>query len=512
MHRNILANILGKFWSLISLYVFIPLYIHFLGIEVYGLISFFAIMQTVLGLLDGGLSSTLRREFSSGNYDYNNRLRKYKLLRSIEFCYTIIVSIIIIVIISGAQSIVKKWLHVGDINSSLATSAIRLMGLSIAIQFFSSLYYNGLLGLESQVKANYYQIGSSVLKNVGVVFVLWLVKADIRLFYLWFICVDVVYLLALRVNLFRTLHVNGSFIWSIKRLDNLRSIGRYAIGVLMISIISAINFQLDSIVVSKYLPITDLGIYNLAFSLSQLPVILVNAIVLALFPRFVFYYSTKDFDSLKSLFTRSYKTLGILAISLSIFICMFSKDLLIFWTKNHEIASEGSMPASLLIIGSAFLALQIIPFNIALAHSVTKINIYFGVINIIIVIPMLLYLVPMYGIIGAAFTWFFILLFLTPFYNCYVYYKFIGTNWLKWFIRDTALPILIISVIAVGFYLIKIFLIRTLFLSILYAIFSGLLTLSLGMFLLNKKELNNIFSYCYKFFLFKKDKIVNDAV
>ena len=82
---NTIANMASKIWSMVSIYIFVPLYIKYLGEEAYGLISFFTTMQMALNLLGLGLSSTLRREFAlniNGGYEVN--LRKYKLLRSIE--------------------------------------------------------------------------------------------------------------------------------------------------------------------------------------------------------------------------------------------------------------------------------------------------------------------------------------------------------------------------------------------------------------------------------------------
>ena len=88
--KNIGANIIGRIWSIISVFIFIPLYIYFLGIETYGLVSLFATMQGILFLLDAGLTLSLRKEFSTGDSSIENKIRKYKLLRSIEFCYIIL--------------------------------------------------------------------------------------------------------------------------------------------------------------------------------------------------------------------------------------------------------------------------------------------------------------------------------------------------------------------------------------------------------------------------------------
>ena len=44
LKRNLIANYLGQCWVGVMSVVFIPLYIQYLGIEVYGLIGVFAVL------------------------------------------------------------------------------------------------------------------------------------------------------------------------------------------------------------------------------------------------------------------------------------------------------------------------------------------------------------------------------------------------------------------------------------------------------------------------------------
>ena len=43
---------------------FVPLYVRYLGIEAYGLIGIFAMLQTYIALLDAGITPTLSRELA----------------------------------------------------------------------------------------------------------------------------------------------------------------------------------------------------------------------------------------------------------------------------------------------------------------------------------------------------------------------------------------------------------------------------------------------------------------
>ena len=56
LKRNLIANYLGQGWTALMGLAFVPLYIQYLGIEAYGLIGLFAVLQAWLALLDMGLT------------------------------------------------------------------------------------------------------------------------------------------------------------------------------------------------------------------------------------------------------------------------------------------------------------------------------------------------------------------------------------------------------------------------------------------------------------------------
>ena len=51
-------------WSVVSVYLFIPIYLTFLGPEAYGLIGFYTTLLGVLAFTDLGLTATLNREMA----------------------------------------------------------------------------------------------------------------------------------------------------------------------------------------------------------------------------------------------------------------------------------------------------------------------------------------------------------------------------------------------------------------------------------------------------------------
>lgn len=62
LKKNIIANYFGQFYIIIIGIVMVPFYLKYLGAEAYGLVGFFALMQSWMMLLDMGISPTLGRE------------------------------------------------------------------------------------------------------------------------------------------------------------------------------------------------------------------------------------------------------------------------------------------------------------------------------------------------------------------------------------------------------------------------------------------------------------------
>ena len=63
--QNVIANYLGQGWSGFIAVAFLPLYVQYLGMEAFGLIGLFAVIQVLVLILDMGMSPTLNREMAS---------------------------------------------------------------------------------------------------------------------------------------------------------------------------------------------------------------------------------------------------------------------------------------------------------------------------------------------------------------------------------------------------------------------------------------------------------------
>ena len=90
IRRNTVANYVGTSCRVLLGFLFVPLYINYLGIESYGLIGFSVSLSALLRLADLGLSSTLSREFARYSVLPESAERMRSLLKTLQTVYWII--------------------------------------------------------------------------------------------------------------------------------------------------------------------------------------------------------------------------------------------------------------------------------------------------------------------------------------------------------------------------------------------------------------------------------------
>lgn len=440
---NTSANLISRVWTMIANYLFVPIYISLLGEEAYGLVTFFATLQTTLNLLGLGLSKTLRREFASTGKSGNDSLYKYQILRSVEFVYFLIAIIIVLICSLGAEYISNQYLVVETIPIATVMITIKLMGVSIAAQLLANLYLGCLFGKEQQVLANAIQIAWSIIKNVGVIFVVKYLSQSVSIFYVWHVIIDVIYLVILRETVVVGLRKEATALsWNFKHLNNLKTIWRFALGIMVISIGYAVNTQADKMIISGSFSLPIVGAYNSTYTLGLVASVFVAALGIAVFPRFTRFYTDGRIEDQKREFVKVNRVSNIVTASIGIFVASFSKELLLLWTGSQSIADVMEIAAFPLIIGTTMNALQEIPYNYFLSSGVTIVNNIQTVCSILYVIFVTPVLIANYGIVGAASSWLIQMTIFTFIYLLVFYKMFFKGEVLHRMLVDTGIPII----------------------------------------------------------------------
>jgi O-antigen/teichoic acid export membrane protein len=440
VRQNILANMIGRAWGIISVYLFVPLYLKFLGIEAYGLVGFYSTLLGVLAFADLGLTATLSREMARLEVREGSAEEMGDLLRTYESIYLGISLILASAIWFSAPFIAERWLRASTLPRGEIASAIRLMGIAIALQLPAHLYSGGLFGLQRQVLANSLQIGWGVLRGVGAVLVLWLVSPTIMAFSFWQLFSNAVYCFVVRSSTWHALPAAGTgpgFKWAV-----FRNTWRYASGVAGLTLLSTILKQTDKLVVSKLMPLEIFGYYMLAGSLAMAPMMLASPIAVAVFPRMTGLVSMSDRDSLKRIYHRACVLVSVAVLPAALTLTIYAGQFLLAWTGSAIAVQKAGLAASFLLCGSIIQAILIIPYYLALAHGNISLNLRLGIVSVVLITPLLIFLITRFGIIGGGISWLVMNLCTLPPYMSLIHRRFLPGELKAWVLRDVGRPLL----------------------------------------------------------------------
>src|SRR5215475_13248672 len=185
IRKNIAANFVSQGLIIALAFAFVLVIIRFLGIAAYALIGVSATLQSLFVILDLGLSSTLNREMASLSARPDSARQMRDVLRTFELVYWFVAALIATVVVLSAPYVAHHWMRSSQLSPEAIQSAIKIMGMVLAIQWPFSLYSGGLLGLQKQVFLSVLNAAYAVLRNVGAVLILWLVSPTVQAFFLW---------------------------------------------------------------------------------------------------------------------------------------------------------------------------------------------------------------------------------------------------------------------------------------------------------------------------------------
>lgn len=440
LRKNITANFVGRAGGIVLAYVFIPLYLKFLGIEAFGLVGVYSTLVSVFALADMGLTATLSREMARLAVLKDAAGQMRDLLRTYESIYLFISLALAVIIWVSAPFIAERWLRAGTLPPQEIALTIRLMGIAIALQLPSGLYNGGLLGFQKQVLSNSLQLAWGVFRGVGAVLVLRLFSPTIVAFAVWQLFSNAVYCFGVRISLWRALPPSDNS----PRFNGLlfRDTWRYGAGMAVMAFFSILLTQTDKLAVSKMLPLEMFGYYSLAGTLAAVPLMLANPIGAAIFPRLTGLVSVEDNDALKRLYHRACGLVSIAVLPGALTFVLNTGNLIFAWTGSAPAAQKVGLAASLLLGGQILQAITVVPFYLSLAYGQTKLILAVQIVSVVLIAPLLVVLIMKFGVVGGGIAWLVMNLCTLPPYWYFFHRRFLRGELQTWVLRDIGRPLL----------------------------------------------------------------------
>src|SRR6218665_2358497 len=180
---RIVADALARLWNAFLSFALLPVYLHFIGAESYGVLSVYATIQAVIALFDGSLAPTLTRELSRGRSVGADSIRAQDLARTLELVYWGMAGIVGLVFALSVPYISGNWLNPSKLTVDEVCAALYVGALGLALQWPSTIYSGGLVGLQRQkILALIAIIGSSI-RAALCIFFLWAVSPTVEVLF-----------------------------------------------------------------------------------------------------------------------------------------------------------------------------------------------------------------------------------------------------------------------------------------------------------------------------------------
>ena len=440
LKKNVIANYLGNGWTALMSLAFIPIYIKYLGMEAYGLIGLYAVLQSSLTLIDAGMTPTLSREMSRFTAGAHSALSIRDLLRSLEVLCFSTASLYGVLVWAGANWLSTNWLRVEKLGLSTVATAVSIMGIVTALKLIEGLYRGAIIGLQKQVLFNIVNAILATLRSFGAVLILALVSPTIYAYFAWQAAISMIAVSALATIVYTHLpkaERSGQF-----SRTELTKIWRFAVGVFATGFLVLLLTQVDKLILSKILPLEAFGQYSLAAAIANSLLMLASPITQAYYPRLTETLSAGNIEELKMIYHRGAQLITVITGTAACIIFCFGEILIIIWTGSEELAQSIGNLLKIMTLGTLFNSFMNTPYVLQLAFGWSSFGAKVNFVAVMFLVPAVLLVTPIYGAIGAAWIWV-ILNAGYLFISSYFMHKVILiTEKTKWLLRDLFIPFL----------------------------------------------------------------------
>lgn len=403
LKHNVVANYLGQGWSAAIQLAFIPIYIKYLGVEGYGLIGVFGVMQAWLALLDMGMTPTLSREMARFTAGAHSPQSIRNMMRSVEIICFSIAALIGAGGWMGSAYIAQYWIKAEKFSGEAVSNAVMIMILVVALRFCEGIYRGALFGLQKQVWYNGANALLSTLRAGGAVLLLAFVSPTIEVFFYWQGMISLASVMIFAAYVYQILPpapIRARF-----SMEVLREIWKFSVGMMGITLTAILLTQMDKILLLRLLPLESFGYYALASTVAGALVVMVGPVSQAISPRMVELTTLDNRSGLVAVYHKGAQLVTVLTAPAALLLCFFGQGTIYLWSGDGGLAERTAPILMLLAAGTYLHCLLYVPYQLQLAHGWTSLTMKANVVATCLLVPSLFWVAPRYGALGAAWLW-----------------------------------------------------------------------------------------------------------
>jgi O-antigen/teichoic acid export membrane protein len=436
---NSLANLTSRILNLLFTLIFIPIYLKFLGHDAYGIVAFQTTLQVIFSFLEFGIPATLNREMAKLSSEQKDELQeKADLIKTTEILSFSIGIIVLSLITIFSKYITHSWLQIGSLNPEVVQLSIIIIAVQISVQYVQNNYFVSLNGLSHQFYPNIITTASSFLKGIIIILLFNYYGGDLRIYFVVNLLFTILTLVFFRKRLIKIIDgIIGKF-----NLNLIYKHKKFALQIVIYSLILSTSAQLDKFLISSQLPIKQLGFYSISFSVSNAIAIFGSSIITAYYPQLV-KSATSNADNFTDYYLKMSKLVSLVILPMVFFLGIYGSDIIYIWTKDTLVSQNASSIILLMTLTSYLSIINSLPLNYSLAKSNMATIIFGQFIIVVTLIAPTIFLIKYFLLKGAAISSLLNVLIIYLILSFFIHKKHKFSHHLQWLYNTSLYPFIL---------------------------------------------------------------------
>lgn len=439
VRRALVASLTSKAIVAVLGLLAIPLYVHYLGLDAYGLVGFFASVQAVVSFLDFGLPATLTRSLASRQAGADEAATTHDLVRTFELSYLAMTALACGIVLLAAPWLATHWLQSSRLDAASLTLLLMMASLALASLWPSLLYGAALEGLEQQ-QSLARLTATLAFARTAITLAALHVEPTLITFFGVQIAMGLAQTLLTRRKMMLSLPPAATpprWRWSV-----IRDTRQFAGTMTVVSITAIALTQLDKLILSAQLPLQEFGVYVLAATLASGLYVLISPTFSVVYPALSRLWASNR-DALPEQYQLASEVMAAMVMPLATILAVFSATVLRVWTGNDAIAEGGALTLSLLVLGCAINGVMHTPHALQLAAGWARLPLYINLVAVVCTIPLTWWAAMTHGGVGGAAVWLLLNVGFLIFTPVFMHRKLLTSSIKRWYLQAVMLPVMV---------------------------------------------------------------------
>lgn len=391
---NTLSVYLNQGYSILLGILVIPFLYSIMGAEAFGVIGFFSVIQVFINILDSGLSPTLNRLVATGQQSKKVILKTIKSFESLTIGLGVVV-LSLSYLFSSFLS--ENWFNS---NSVLDELTITMLFSAAAFRLVSAIHKAALQGKEDFVWSNFCNVLFNTLRFPVCVIVMYF-EPNITLYFFCQFLITVTEIVVLRLRVSRVFEFKfwlpGSFYPTTIKKNKV-----YMISVAFTALSSALIGNIDKLLFSNVLSLSEYGYFSVCVSISAAILTLGFPVGTVLMPRLTKLYVDGKIEAFNSLYFKFTLLVTAIVFPGGVVASAFSGHVLYVFTSDPDAVNWGKEILPWYILGNCFVILSAFQYYLQVATGNLQKHVFYNKVMLFLYVPFIVYLAYFEGVMWVA--------------------------------------------------------------------------------------------------------------